>query len=184
MVCHCCHAPGGGYSPKFWVGVCHTVPKTWPYFRPKYMISHTPFQMWPPKSVPHFRPSFNITARFPGTGFHLHNAPLEAVWMSLVNVKITREINEHVPCQSHTLFQIKKAKTIPYFRLKQLENHALKCGTYPYSLYIGVTPHPSGLPCWRITKYSSFTFYHYSTNHTFAVWLSRDWLQAIYKEPS
>ena len=31
-------------------------------------------------------------------------------------------------------------KIIPYFRLKQLENHTLKCGTYPYSLYIGVPP--------------------------------------------
>ena len=60
--------------------------------------------------------------------------------MSLVDVKITREINEHVPCQNHTLFQTKKAKTIPYFRLKQLENHTLKCGTYPYSLYMGVPP--------------------------------------------
>ena len=28
--------------------------------------------------------------------------------MSLVNVKITREINEHVPCQNHTLFQTHK----------------------------------------------------------------------------
>ena len=36
----------------------------------------------------------------------------------------------------------KKAKTIPYFRLKQLENYTLKCGTYPYSLYIGVPPPP------------------------------------------
>ena len=61
--------------------------------------------------------------------------------MSLVNVKITREIDEHhVPCQNHTLFQTKKVKTIPYFRLKQLENHTLKYGTYPYSLCIGVTP--------------------------------------------
>ena len=31
-------------------------------------------------------------------------------------------------------------KIIPYSRLKQLENHTLKCGTYPYSLYIGVPP--------------------------------------------
>ena len=62
--------------------------------------------------------------------------------MSLVNVKITREINEHIPCQNHTLFQTKKAKTIHYFRLRQLENHTLKCGTYPYSLYIGVSPSP------------------------------------------
>ena len=45
-----------------------------------------------------------------------------------------------VPCQNRTLFQTKKAKTIPYFRLKQLENHTLKCGTCPYSLYIGVPP--------------------------------------------
>ena len=65
--------------------------------------------------------------------------------MSLVNVKITREVNEHVPCQNHNLFQTKKAKTIPYFRLKQLENHTLKCGTYPYSLYIGVPPPPVNL---------------------------------------
>ena len=40
--------------------------------------------------------------------------------------------------KNHTLFQTKKAKTIPYLRLKQLENHTLKCGTYLYSLYIGV----------------------------------------------
>ena len=43
------------------------------------------------------------------------------------------------------LFQTKKAKTIPYFRLKQLENHTLKCGTYPYSSYIGV---PHSPPPW------------------------------------
>ena len=41
---------------------------------------------------------------------------------------------------NHTLFQTKKAKTIPYFRLKQLEYHTLKCSTYPHSLYIGVPP--------------------------------------------
>ena len=50
--------------------------------------------------------------------------------MFLVNFKITREINEHVPSQNHTLFQTKKAKAIPYFRLKQLEKYTLKCGTY------------------------------------------------------
>ena len=30
----------------------------------------------------------------------------------------------------------------PYFRLEQLKNHTLKCGTYPYSLYVGVAPPP------------------------------------------
>ena len=47
----------------------------------------------------------------------------------------------------HTLFrpnQNKKAKTIPYFRLRQLKNHTLKCGTYPYNLYMGVPPPPGG----------------------------------------
>ena len=77
--------------------------------------------------------------------------------MSLINVKITREINEHVPCQNHTLFQTKKVKTIPYFRLKQLENHTLKYGTYPYGLYIGVPPPPlPGTPMYSI--FSSFFF--------------------------
>ena len=38
-------------------------------------------------------------------------------------------------------------KIIPYFRLKQLENHTLKCSTYPYSLHIGVPPHPGVPPC-------------------------------------
>ena len=130
---------GGGYSPTWW-GCAARFSKRWPYFRPKYIIFHTPFQTWPRKSVPHFRPSFNITTRFPGTGFHLHNAPLEAVWMSLVNVKVTRETNEHVPCQNHTLFQT-----------KQLENHTLKCGTDPYCLYIGVPPHP---PSWAHVLFS------------------------------
>ena len=37
----------------------------------------------------------------------------EAVGMSLVNVKITREINEHVHCENHTLFQTKKEKLYP-----------------------------------------------------------------------
>ena len=55
--------------------------KPWPYNRPKYMIFHITFQTWPRKSAPHFRPSFNITW-FPGTGFRLHNAPLEAWSMS------------------------------------------------------------------------------------------------------
>ena len=32
-----------------------------------------------------------------------------------------------------------KAKTIPYFGLKQLENQTLKCSTYPNSLYIAVS---------------------------------------------
>ena len=35
----------GGYSPKFWVGVCRTVLKTLTLFQ-------TPFQTWPRKSVP------------------------------------------------------------------------------------------------------------------------------------
>ena len=95
------HAPGE-VLPKSLGGCAARFSKPWPYFRPKYMIFHTPFQTWPRKS----------------------------------------EINEHVPCQNHALFQTKKAKAIPYFRLKQLENHTLKCGTYPYSLYIGVPPPP------------------------------------------
>ena len=41
-------------------------------------------------------------------------------------------------------FQTKKAKTIPYFRLKRLENHTPKCGTYLYSSYIGVPRPPPG----------------------------------------
>ena len=102
-----------GNSLKCWVGVCRTVLKT---LATKIYYFSYPFLDLTPKirkSVHHFRPSFNIATRFPGTGFRLHNAPLEAVWMSLVNVKITREINKHhVPCQNHTLFQTKKEK--PY----------------------------------------------------------------------
>ena len=132
--------PWGGYSKNSGWGCAARFSKLWLYFRPNYVIVHTPFQNWPRKSVPHFGLSFNITTRFPGTGFRLHNAPLGAVWMSLVNVKITRETSESVPCQNHTLFQTKKAQTMPYLRLKQLENQTLKCGTYPYSIYIGVPP--------------------------------------------
>ena len=91
---------GGGTPQNFGWGCTARFSKPWPYFRPKYMIFHTPFQTWPRKS----------------------------------------EINEHVPCQNHTLFQSKKAKTISYFRIKQLENHTLKCGIYQCSLYIGVPP--------------------------------------------
>ena len=43
------------YSPKFWVGpwgCAARFSKPWPYFRPKYIIFHTPFQTWPRKSVP------------------------------------------------------------------------------------------------------------------------------------
>ena len=36
----------------------------------------------------------------------------------------------HTPLQT---WRTKKAKIIPYFRLKRLENHTLKCGTYLYS---------------------------------------------------
>ena len=39
-------------------------------------------------------------------------------------------------------FQTKKAKTIPYFRLKRLENHTLKCDTYIYRVIYGSTPLP------------------------------------------
>ena len=35
-----------------------------------------------------------------------------------------------------------KSVIIPYSRLKQLENHTLKCSTYPYSLYVGAPPSP------------------------------------------
>ena len=108
---------GGNTPQNFGWGCAARFSEPWPYFRPKYMIFHTPFQTWPRKSVPHFRPGFNITTRFPGTGFRLHNAPLEAVWMCLVNVKITWEINEHIS-ENHTLFQTKKAKTIPWFQTK------------------------------------------------------------------
>ena len=41
---------------------------------------------------------------------------------------------------------LKKGKNNPYLRLKQLENHTLKYGTYPYSLYIGV-PSPLSQKC-------------------------------------
>ena len=49
-------------------------------------------------------PKIYTPFRYHGTGFRLHNAPLEAVWMYLVNVKITRKIN---------------VKIIPYSRRKR-----------------------------------------------------------------
>ena len=64
------------------------------------------------------------------------------LFSSLFLLHLTPKI--YTPFQT---FQTKKAKTIPYFRLKRLQNHTLKCGTYLYSSYMGVTPpHPHPLP--------------------------------------
>ena len=64
----------GGYSPKFWVGVCRTILKTLTLFQTKiYYISY----------------------------------PLKS------------EINEHVPCQNHTLFQTKTARK-PYPKVRHI----------------------------------------------------------------
>ena len=42
----------------------------------------------------------------------------------------------------YTLFQTKMAKSIPYFRLENLENVTLWGGTYLYGLHMGVPPPP------------------------------------------
>ena len=66
--------PRGGNSPKFWVGVCRTVLKSLTLFQTKIYDFSYPFSDLTP----------NL---FPGIGFRLHSAPLEAVWMSLVDLK-------------------------------------------------------------------------------------------------
>ena len=50
-----------------------------------------------------------------------------------------------------------RAKVIPYLRIENLKNHTLSRGTYLYSPYMGVPPHP-----WALSKLqrltSRFTF--------------------------
>ena len=44
--------PRGGYSPKFWVGVGHTVLKTLTLFQIKIYDFSYPFQTWPENLYP------------------------------------------------------------------------------------------------------------------------------------
>ena len=66
---------GGGYSPTWW-GCAARFSKRWPYFRPKYMIFHTPFQTWPENLNPISDLVLTLlypVTRGPGTGFRLHH---------------------------------------------------------------------------------------------------------------
>ena len=62
--------------------------------------------------------------------------------------------------------RLKRQKNTPYFRLKQLENHTLKCGIYPYSLYIGIPPTP--IPR-ESDKHNLVTFISLSLTFTFKI---------------
>ena len=79
----------GGYSQEFWVRVCRTVLKTLTLFQTKLHDFSDPFSDLTPET------------------------DLVSVCTMHLNVKITREINEHVPCQKYPLFQTKKAKPYP-----------------------------------------------------------------------
>ena len=109
-----------------------------PYFRPKYTVFHTLFQIWLLKCIPYFRPCDvwqirQLSIDLWRTG--LRDAPNDVcVFFFAINVHGSTCYSKHgIPDQIDgigTLFQTKMVKSIPYFRLEMLENDTLWGGTY------------------------------------------------------
>ena len=133
-----------------------------PYFRPKYLIYHTLLQTWLYKYIPYFRQSkmYTLFQTYFRDLFLLQQFP-PCVFFHLpciVRCDTFLLKSYPIPIQKHkidTLFQTKKAKSIPYFRLKMFESDTLWGDTYLYGIVLNPPPPHPGVPL-LFEEYSNF----------------------------